>query len=149
MPKVTQVEVKTTFGPRKMDPEKYAKQKGAKSRTATSSGVRFGRRKDPAVTPAELEQVAEAEEKAAEGGGAPANPFLVVDGDSVHRLSIAKTEELLVAKPELLEQAIATEFQLEHGSPRKGAVQLFKDIEDSREAPRQRILDLLKTAGAE
>lgn len=140
--KQSSMEVKVRFGRRKLNDAQYLDQQSKKSRSVNASGVRFGKRKG---LPEPVAPAAVAPEAGEEKGGETGNPFLVDGG----RLSIAKTEARLVEKPGELDLAIHTEFDGVHGAPRKGAVQLFTDIEEAREQPRKRILDLLASAGAE
>lgn len=143
--KQTNLEVKTRFGRRKMSDDQYADQLDKKSRSINASGVRFGRRKVEPVPAAPVAAAAPTPPAEQEKGGESGNPFLVNDA----RLSIAKVEAHLVAHPEQLDLAIHTEFDGVHGAPRKGALQLFRDIEEASETPRQRIIALLASAGAE
>lgn len=119
------------YGRRKLDADAYEAQEKVKPLEGRE-GTRYGEKKG-AVTPA----AASDEKKTA---GTPATPPAT---SSV--LSIAKLETALKAKRDLLDSAIQAELRQE--VPRKGALELFIEVEKSKgESARGDVLTTLEAA---
>lgn len=130
---MTEVAV-TLYGPRKLDPDEYAAQQARKKMTARGGTV-YGRRKgdDPPTAQA---QPADAEETKEPEQAKPELP-------DFRALNLDRLEETMLEKPELLDEAIKAE--LADGKPRKGAIELFLEVEDARaEGPREEVVRLLR-----
>lgn len=127
-------ESKTLYGPRKLSPEAYAKQQEEQtrsSREATVYGSRKGEGKAPAPDAAETVP------------GDPDNPFAPTgDEDSSGYVTLAELAKALEKRPLLLDAAIEAEFK--GGKPRKGAIELFINLEEQRKGgPREEVIERL------
>jgi hypothetical protein len=121
----------TTYGKRKLGAEEYAAQ-SSKKKAISSEGVVYGKRKTAGdEPPAPVER----------------NPFLLAaDKDSSGYVNLKEMEATLTKQPELLDAAIEAEFR--KGTPRKGALALFTEVENGREGgPRSDVIELLAMSG--
>lgn len=122
-------ESKTLYGPRKLGDEAFAKQEEEQTRSHREATVYGSRKGDPEpVAPAKPD---------------PDNPFEAIgDEDSSGYVTLSELSQVLSKRPQLLDAAIEAEYR--NGSPRKGAITLFLDIEQQRKGgPRDEVIDRL------
>ena len=132
-------EAKTLYGKRKLSPAAYAKQQEERARSGREATV-YGSRKTGGQAPA-----AAAPQKAAD----PGNPFEPTgDENGSGYVTLSELADVLHKRPQLLDAAIEAEYR--GGKPRKGAIELFLDIEANRkDGPRGEVIDRLTTPAEE
>jgi hypothetical protein len=120
--------ITTRYGPRKLGEKQFAEQQARRSITS-ASGVVYGSRKG-GPAPATTEPN-------------PANPFLAAaDPNGDGRVTLAELTGRLNEDGSLLDLAIEAEFK--DGEPRKGALRLFRGLEEQREGgPRAEVMHLI------
>lgn len=110
------------YGKRKLSEEEYAKQTASKVNEGRQA-TRYGSRKSDGDTPT-----------------VPA----IKTGTDQPVVSLAKLRDALERTPKLLDAAIANE--LSKATPRKGALTLFLETENAKDAPRPAIVSKLEAA---
>lgn len=145
-------ESKTLYGPRKLGEKAFAKQEAEQtfsSREATVYGSRKGG--PPAPVVATLSPAAPPPTTPPVPAQRPdtANPFEPTgDENSSGYVTLSELADVLHKRPQLLDAAIEAEYR--DGTPRKGAIELFLDIEANRkDGPRGDVIDRLTTPQGE
>lgn len=127
--------IKPLYGPRKIGDEAFAAQQAAKKLSARE-GVVYGKRKAD-NPPAPTADATQGEPGTDEDPPAPPLPKFA-------ELTLDELELLMLEQPALLDEAIKAECA--DGTPRKGAIALFLEVEDARaEGPRTEVVTLLKS----
>ena len=112
----------TRYGRRKLGDKVFEAQQARATSVQSASGVVYGPKK---------------------GGpkkAAPATPAVTLEEANLDELAA-----LLEADPALLDRAI--ELELAEGKPRKGALALFRELEEAKPEPRAAVLELLAQGG--
>lgn len=142
------MESKTLYGKRKLSKAAYAKQVDEKTRSGREA-TRYGSRKGakPAPVVATLSPAAPPPTTPPVPAQRPdtANPFEPVgDENKSGYVTLSELADVLHKRPQLLDAAIEAEYR--DGTPRKGAIELFLDIEANRkDGPRGDVIDRLTT----